>query len=239
MSAFVAIVAFPLILGLVYGGIHATLSILGRPASGSGRWEVLLYPALLLIPLALTVAALAGVGPEELAAVGLAWPVTWGLPLAVAVAVHALLGAVAGAVLFANELWVSEWVARWSRRGRIVRGAMEGGEETFAGKQQVMAFPLLVLLSAFVAGAEGLLWRGYLLRFLQDHFGLAVAAALVLSALSFGLNHFYFGIKNVLLKAFSGLVWAVMVVATASLLMPVVSHFTFEVLVWRRMRRGA
>lgn len=236
MPAFVSIVAFPLILGLVYGGIHATLSILGRPASGKGRWEVLLYPTLLSIPLAATVLALSAM--EDPAAVGLALPRAGGLPPLATVAAHAVAGAVSGFLLFANELGISHWIARFGRRGRLVRGAIEGGEEAFAGKQQVLPFPTLVLLSVFVAGAEGLLWRGYLLGFLQDHFALALATALALSALSFGLNHFYFGIKNVLLKAFSGLVWALMAVATASLLMPVVSHFTFEVLVWRRMRRS-
>ncbi|MCL0090191.1 CPBP family intramembrane metalloprotease, partial [Dehalococcoidia bacterium] len=60
---------------------------------------------------------------------------------------------------------------------------------------------------------------------------------LPISAVAFGLNHYYFGIRNVALKTFSGLIWGAMYLLIASLLISFVSHLAFECLVRKRMRK--
>jgi len=70
-----------------------------------------------------------------------------------------------------------------------------------------------------------------------DNMTTDIIIVVVLSALMFGSNHLYFGIVGFLNKTLHGFIWGITVVLTESLLISVVSHITFEYLVWEHLRQ--
>ncbi|MDY7094223.1 MAG: CPBP family intramembrane glutamic endopeptidase [Acidobacteriota bacterium] len=239
MIGFLLIVCFPLVLGLGFGSLYMVVYATGRDAAVIDRAGFVLYPLLLLLPLAFCLVPVWR--GDQLAAVGLQAPQLAGLGSASAVAASLVGGAVVGVLLFYNELWVGRLSQRLTQgltkgRGGLNR-LLEGASESFAEEGQGVSRAWTLALSVFVVAAEEFLWRGYLMTYLDQRFGLAVVWVVVLSSLSFGLNHYYFGLRNVLLKSFAGAVWALLFLATGSLLASFASHYAFEVLVWLRMQR--
>ena len=80
MIAFFLIVAFPVIAGLGYGLFHLVGRALtaGRGSEALARYTMAVYAVMLLIPLAAVLAAL-GLSTTTMDAIGLAWPVFFGL----------------------------------------------------------------------------------------------------------------------------------------------------------------
>ena len=234
MIAFLLIVGFPVVLAVGFGGLYLAADALGRKDT-LDRAGLFLYPLLLTLPfaVALAVAWRQGTLPE----IGLALPAIGGLSPAAALALAALVGIATGAGVFYGELAASRLIARLSQRSRGLRRALDGMSQDFARSQERTALAPALVLSLYIVFAEELLWRGFLLHFLTSAFSLPVAAAVLVAALAFGANHYYFGLRNVALKTLSGIVWAVLLLWTGSLLAPFFSHYTFECLVWRRLKR--
>lgn len=234
MLALVLIAGFPVILAVGFGGLAMASSALGSPATVD-RVAAYLYPALLAVPLAAALVVVVGGGLFD--EVGLAPARLPSVPSALQVPASLFLGAGAAAVLFYGELAASSLVARIGRRRTALQRALEGKTREFTEEQQAISLPLLLTISVFVAFAEELLWRGFLLHVLPEVFGLGTVGAVLVAAVLFGFNHAYFGVLNVVLKALAGVVWALLLLATGSLLAPVASHYAYEILVWRRVHR--
>lgn len=60
---------------------------------------------------------------------------------------------------------------------------------------------------------------------------------MLLSSLLFGRNHFYFGPQQIIFKSMAGLVWALLLLSTGSIIAPFASHLTFQIWVWWRLWR--
>jgi uncharacterized protein len=236
MAAFLLIVGFPLLLAVGFGGLFAVAHAMGRGRLSLDLTGTFLYPVLLAVPFA---AALVVIGRQGLLAeTGFAAPRIPGWGPWASLAGSAAAGAVLGFALFFNELLTATWLQRLTRgRPKGLQRALEGGSHDFASQQQGTPLPVLLIVSIFIVFAEELLWRGYLIHFFTDALSLPLPLALLLSAAAFGLNHAYFGLRNILFKALAGLVWGGLFLWTGSLVAAVVSHYTFETLALRRMRR--
>jgi membrane protease YdiL (CAAX protease family) len=214
MLAFVLIVGFPVLLTVGFATLYTVLPRLGVDRGTLDRHGVLVFLLLLAIPLVVVVGS---TNP------GFAWPSGVGL----------VLGAVVGTLLFFNELSLSRLLLRWTRQRSEVRRSFDG----LTGQRSGWRWALLLGALIAVAIGEEILWRGYLIRHLHEAFQLPVSLAVLLAGLSFGLNHFYFGLRNVLFKTFAGCVWGCLYLWTASLWTVIVSHAVYDGLVWLRLRR--
>lgn len=83
-------------------------------------------------------------------------------------------------------------------------------------------------LSITAGVTEELLYRGFLLAYLAAFF--PVWLAVLLSAVVFGAAHAYQGPKGVLQVTFLGAAFAIMYVASGSLLLPIIAHIAVDVL---------
>lgn len=97
---------------------------------------------------------------------------------------------------------------------------------------------------AVTAGiCEELLFRGFLLFYLQDLFlGLSLAAAVIVSSIVFGMAHLYQGAKGVLGTGVFGLGMALLYVWSGSLLLPIILHALLDLrvlLLYRPERQRA
>jgi membrane protease YdiL (CAAX protease family) len=186
------------------------------------RHAAIVYTTMLCA--AVVVLAVGGVLPlDALVDPGLAaWRVALGLALVVPCAVAPYL----------VELLLSSRLA--GRGGPLEAGALlpDAGDSVEAVAVSRTRFGAVALLTAV---AEELLFRGAVLHSLVDTRGLLVAVAL--TSLVFGLHHVSFGLAAVLGKAVAGVTWALLMVLSGLLLVPILAHLLFQALVLRRMNR--
>lgn len=208
-----------------------------RGLQGLARYGQALYALFVSVPLA--VVFFQGLRDGTLQEMGLGWPRVpdlggFGVPLAV------LVAALLGVALYYNELFLSVALRNLlrgrGRRARSVQSLMEGQSRTLLTRQSP-ALATYMAHSTFISFAEELLWRGFLIWALLAHFHVGLNWALLVSAVLFGINHAIFGVRNIALKTFDGLVWGAVRVATGSMLLPFISHLVFQYFVWRRLYR--
>jgi membrane protease YdiL (CAAX protease family) len=232
MVTFLLILGFPLVVGFVFGGWYAVAAATGRRL---GRPGILLYPVSLAVPLG---AGLISTWNEpSLLGNSLLVPRLPGYGTLLASVIIGAISVTAGVVLFYNEYYVARWALRFTNRSDRVRHALDGATHSIASATRRV--PLVSLLAATVpiVFAEEFLWRGYLIGYSTDVLSLQAGLSILLSSVSFGLNHYYLGVRNVLMKTVGGLVWGGLFFITSGLLAPIISHFTFNCLAWRRMRQ--
>jgi membrane protease YdiL (CAAX protease family) len=221
------VLAFPAITATGFFALFAGLRVIGATQWLSTR-GFYVYAALLLLLLGAVAAIPAGRSriAEGLSAVPGGW-----------LAVPILLGAaLAGVALFGAELLVAVRAAR-SRRAATPGAArlVEGGTERLrAAAPSAVTYSLLAVV---VVAAEEALWRGVLLTALPDA-GLPTAVAVAIGSVSYGLNHYHFGLRGIVAKTVHGLVWSLMFLASGSLAVPFVSHLAFEMAVGWQMVGG-
>lgn len=78
---------------------------------------------------------------------------------------------------------------------------------------------------------EDFLWRGILITFFTD-LGLHEGFAVVLSAVSFGMMHYYFGGKEIIFKSFEGLFYGILFLASKSFISSGFAHLIYNHLVY-------
>jgi membrane protease YdiL (CAAX protease family) len=229
----IVVLASPLLLGVGFGLAFLAYRLLLGPAGARAfeRHGTYLYASILLVLLAL-------VCLDESARAGLAQVVSiptgrpiWWLPAWLAGAVAA------GAALFVAELWgVVLLRALPGIRRLMERPSMEGQVSRLVDRPPSAA----VVLGAgvVIVLVEELIWRGHLIRFLQGQWQLPLAAAVLVAAVSFGLNHAYFGARSVIFKALHGVAWGVLLLVSGTLWPPVASHLAFNFCVWGRLAKG-
>lgn len=235
MVTFVLIVSFPVILMVGFGGLYVVAYASPHGKEALDRIVFLLYPAFLAIPVG--AALLAGWRNGHFEQLGMAPPRIASLEPGAGLLVSLGTGILTGIALFYNELGLSKLLQRWTRSAKGLRRALEGGVQEFVEQQEHLPTGLTLALSATISGAEELLWRGYLIHYLTDALSLSVVVAVLLSAVSFGLNHYYFGLRNVALKMLSGGAWGLLMVTTGSLVAPFASHLAFDLMARRRLQR--
>ncbi len=91
---------------------------------------------------------------------------------------------------------------------------------------------VLLLLSAMIAIIEEVIWRGYLIALLHEEFSLSLLLSALLSALFFGLHHYFFGWRTIISKVFSAIIWTLLVVRFQSLIPAIIAHFTADAILW-------
>jgi membrane protease YdiL (CAAX protease family) len=234
MLSVALILGFPLILGVGFAGGYAIAYVLRREARGLDQAGFLLYPFFLMIPLGPALAdAVRGGGLWDF---GVADPVIGRLPGTTALATGAALGIGLAVLLFRGEIAMGRWLARRRPERGSSGGVMEGRSARLSGGGS-LSLPTILIIDLVVVVADEFLWRGYLPATLRQRYGVPAAWTLLIAAVSFGLNHTYFGLRSVVAKSVAGWVWGLAAAATGSLWIPVVSHYAFDVLAWRRLRR--
>ncbi len=237
MIAFLTILMFPMIMGMGFAGSFYLLTLLypQRASAMLARRGGLIYLGLLLIPVVVT---LVQIGLDGTAArSGLRWPAAMFDPL-LSLLISVIGAALLGALLFYNELLLSVAVRTLLTRKHpqlspLIDGAARTPAADSPGLWSYMGQSLLICFG------EELLWRGFMITFLVSRWQWSWLGALLISSALFGLNHYYYGVRNVVLKTISGFVWGWLFIMTGSLLAPFLSHLTFQYFVWRRLQRQA
>jgi membrane protease YdiL (CAAX protease family) len=154
-----------------------------------------------------------------------------------------IIGIAIGKGLFEQEKWsyrvVSVLTTKLYSNSWAWNQLLQGQTSRFPstiGLTPKNKLPPLLLFSLIVATCEEFIWRGYLILLL-DNMTTDIIIIVALSALMFGSNHLYFGIVGFLNKTLHGFIWGITVVLTESLLISLVSHITFEYLVWEHLRQ--
>lgn len=222
MIPLILVLAFPIVSGLVFTAAYFLHWMLygAEASSRMNRRGHFIHALSLLIPLT---AVWVAVGWSGISDWWLAPPLdSMLLPMLLLIVASAGLGV----ALFYNELWISKLAMRAAHRGGpVYLGATAFG----AGSRFAWA------VAVFIVVIEELLWRGYLLTAIPTEWGWNSVGTLALSAAVFGANHYYFGLRNVLLKAVDGLVWGALFLFSGSLLLPFASHLAFELWVMRQL----
>ena len=242
MTALVVIAAFPLVAGIGYGLFNFAGQAIGGPGAPArlARYGMVVYAALLVLPLALALIAWEGgtpaapvLRPEVI--LGLGWGeglVPWARLLVLGLA-SGVLGVASGAALYHIErrAWRAlDPAPAPAFSAKVDRRYLTDGKTTETVRNlQALPVPLLLGLITFIVVVEEVLWRGYLIGYAEDVLGVPRAVALAASALAFGINHLYFGLRNAGAKVVEGAVWGLLFVF-GGLLAPVLSHLTFNLL---------
>jgi uncharacterized protein len=225
---------FPLLLGLGFSAAFALFAWRSGDKERAGRamrrHNLLVYAVLLSAPLVL--ALVDGARAGLLHDMGLGLPRLGALHAAPAALLSVLFGVVIGALVYYGELALSIGIHAWLRRHGRVDEIVAGKSRSFA--ESLPPFGRYLVMAAYVSFAEELVWRGYLPLALGHALAIRALPAVLLAALLFGANHFYYGPRSALLKALDGLAWSALFALTGSLVAPFVSHLTFQLLAYRR-----
>ena len=228
------VLGFPLVAATGYGIATYCDFVLPKDRKLVERYSQFLYVSFLAIPVIGVWLATAGDG---------------GVPAmfkpdasdpALLIGIWLLAGAVLGSVLYAFELWGTLTLRNLPGIGSLMQHpAVEGNTETGANQiRQVAAPAAFTAVTGSTVVLEEIAWRGFLIEFLEERWGLGVAGAFVIAGVSFGLNHLYYGLRGFLFKSVHGIAWGALFVITGSLLAAIVSHFVFNVWVWKKLRKG-
>jgi membrane protease YdiL (CAAX protease family) len=246
MAALILILAFPFITAVGFAVLHLSTWSASRGAR-NGMRNMTAYTVMLSLPVGAVIATLVATD-TGFTDIGLQWPGAPSLLLRAGTAT--LIGGATGAVAFlmdrALKTRADPHTASGASDGKTDLRYLNGGASSTSlpapdapdtdapqadptdERRQVSAL-LPVVASAAVIGEE-IAWRGYLLTFFSGTLSLHWATGLVLSAASFGLNHYYFGVREIVAKSVLGLLWGGLFLATGSLLAPIASHLVFNAL---------
>ena len=231
---FILIIAFPVILGAGYGALYLIQSLFAPRSGTIHRFGFLLYPLFLAVPFG--VALHTALSNHALAQFGLRVPDVSSLSPSLSVVIAIVVGTGTGYGLFRYELYVVARLRRSTRTPFGLRRPLQGQSPSVIRDKQHIPFGLMTTVSVFVVVAEEFLWRGCLIHYLQEFFSLQLFWALTLSSISFGLIHYHFGAHHIILKCVSGFIWGILYLLCSSILVSISSHYTFDYLVWRRIR---
>jgi membrane protease YdiL (CAAX protease family) len=240
VTALVVIAAFPLVAGVGYGLFNYAGQAVGGPGAPArlARYGMVVYAVLLVLPLALALIAWEGgipvppiLRPEVVLGMGGGAGLSPWARLLVPGLASAVLGVASGVALYHAERRAWRALAPPPAIStKVDRRYLTDGKTTETVRHlQALPVPLLLTLITFVVVVEEALWRGYLIGYMEGVLGVPPAAALAASALAFGVNHLYFGLRNAAAKAVEGLVWGLLFLF-GGLLAPVLSHLTFNLL---------
>lgn len=235
MFGFLSVLLFPLLMGIGFAGVFFLLSLLvpQRASAIMERSGGQFYLAFLTIPMLIVL--IDSYLDGTLSCMGMRLPAILSQETCFAVLAGAAVAVVTGGLLFYNELYVSIALRRLMNRLNPRAGVLMDGKSSSLTRQSTAFVPFMGI-SLYICFAEELLWRGFLPWYLTAEFEWSAWAAVLVSSVLFGFNHIYFGLRNMMLKTLDGIVWSVLLFATSSLLIPFLSHLTFQIFVWRRLQ---
>lgn len=224
-SALILVLASPLLVPAAYG----VVSLLAYMSAGpdalrtANRHGFAVYAGFVVVLSALVLST--GVPSSALEDW---WRLDIGGPLVTVGAI--LAGCCAGAALYWLDLASAVATRPLSRRDGVTPTVIEGATRAMS-REQPPALSACVLTLLIVV-CEELLWRGVLIDGARTIWNWSAGEALALSAGAFGLHHYFFGLRNVILKCVHGAVWGLAFLLTGSLVVPVMSHLVFNALAW-------
>ena len=235
-AAFYVVAAFPAVSVAGFGAAYAVLARVCRDRADNALARHAMWIHLLLLTMPFAAAWRDGLlrgGPADL---GMRLPDVGGLGSTVSTVLAVPAAAAIGAGLYGGELLAAA-AARRRRGGSAADTAPV--DRARAAFDEERAFPSFMTAAAAIVLAEEYIWRGYLTLYFSERMGFPVVWALVGASGLFGLHHAALGLRTCLAKMLHGFAWCLMLVATGSLLPPVVSHLVFQYAVWKRAGRAA
>ena len=130
-------------------------------------------------------------------------------------------------------------------RGEAARAKTEAAFRRQLGKLLKMlpdSYPerhWFIALSITAGVCEEILFRGFLTRYLTVNFHFPLYAAVLITAVAFGLNHIYQGYRGVLQTAIVGLALSGIYLLTGNLLLPMLIHAALDLMVVFILRPSA
>jgi membrane protease YdiL (CAAX protease family) len=117
----------------------------------------------------------------------------------------------------------------WIRSRRSEESVAEASERMLAPVSALLPYGrkerwLFASLSITAGICEEILFRGFLMFYLQEVFGSALWVAVAVSSVIFGVVHIYQGITQVLATGAFGAAMAVLYLFSGSLLLPIIVH---------------
>ena len=219
MQGLYAVLGFPVITFASYGSLILWFHLQKSPriAQYANLAQTVLYPLLLLIPLAVIFL--------ENRKDFLQWS---GIAGGTVITASNRAMGIAAAILTGGILFLFEGfcLARFRSKNR-----RETRQQADTSPIAPLALPLQIPLIILVVLLEEMLWRGYLIRALFTYFPVGVSTSILVSGAAFGMNHYYGGFRQVLMKTILGVVWGGLFLWGGSITLPVLSHLTFDGLV--------
>ncbi|NQZ85403.1 MAG: CPBP family intramembrane metalloprotease [Nanoarchaeales archaeon] len=92
-------------------------------------------------------------------------------------------------------------------------------------KREVLVFTLVVSVIAGIC--EELIFRAYLLNFVEGYFSMFVAV--ILSSVVFGLWHMYLGVGYVVRTTLMGIMFSIIYLLSGNIIIPMIVHIFIDV----------
>lgn len=228
---FLLVIFFFAVAGLGYGLIYSIAGLIsfGRPQvfMTLNKLGMHVYTVMLMLPLFFVFK-----GSASYENMGLALPKLFNLNPVASLLISIVLGAIVGIVIYQGEELLAQGVGKLAekREDLYPKKIMEGKSQSIMQTMPAGGFGAVAILGIVIVMAEEFLWRGFLQGYLMDTYALSWWVALLVAAASFGLNHAYFGLRNVITKTLSGIIWGGLFLLTSSVLTSFVSHLVFNAL---------
>lgn len=131
-----------------------------------------------------------------------------------------LLGLVFGLIIFFVEVF-SEKCIKLKRQGKSVMKI----------KPPFFFICSLLLSLVSIACFEEVIFRAFLFIYFSRYVKIAVNEIIIILSLFYGFNHVTYGLKNVILKIFEGVMYSMLLLYTSSIYSAMIAHVLFNVLV--------
>lgn len=165
---------------------------------------------------------------------GFAWPQWFGLPRFLSLIFTVLAGIIVGVTFYYAEASTAPWWLKlWRSNEPTVKLWIFGQTRRIVTDTQRLPAGFLLVIIASKAMLEEILWRGYLVVYAKDVLDLPALHAVVISSFAFGINHFGFGLANILSKTLLGGILCMMYLISGSLIPSILCHQVFNLMVFK------
>ena len=162
------------------------------------------------------------------------WPIWFDLSMYLSLGIAVFISMSVGVIFYYLEIIISQaWLKLRIGNNPTVKHWMFGETKRIASQGQKLPISLLlgsVLGESFL---EEVLWRGYLISYTTNILNMPVQYAIVISSVSFGMNHIAYGLANVLSKTLFGVILSLLYLASGSLLPCILCHQVFNLMVFK------
>ena len=235
MFCFVFVLAYP---GLFYL-VHSGLYLMGSWALSEKTMDAALDRCDFVMSLASLIGALLLIlsvcDPDiHILTSSFEWPMWFSLPMSLSLGVTIFIGVGAGVVFYYFEIIaVRAWLKLRMGNKPTARHWMFGDTKSIVSQGQKL--PIGILLGSILGESflEEVLWRGYLISYAINVLNMPVQYAIVISSVSFGMNHLAYGLANVISKTLFGVILSLMYLASDSLLPCILCHQVFNLMVFK------
>ena len=235
MFCFVLLLAYP---GVLYA-VQAGLYLMGTWVLSEKMLNATLDRYDFIVPLASLVGVLALIlsmcdSAIHILIFAFKWPIWFDLPMYLSLGIAIFIGVSVGVTFYYAEIIISQaWLKLRIGNNPTAKNWMFG--ETKRIVRQDQRLPISLLLGCILGESllEEILWRGYLLSYANDVLNMPVQYAIVISSVSFGMNHLAYGLANVISKTLFGVILSLMYLASDSLLPCILCHQVFNLMVFK------